>query len=52
VLICSALERLDFFHLHPAGAVGCSPVRPFNWVNKQAKNRRFLTGKKFAINKK
>jgi hypothetical protein len=52
VLICSALERFDFIQLHPSGAVGCSPVRPFGWVNKQAKNRRFLTEKKFTNNKK
>ncbi|GBU28531.1 hypothetical protein R84B8_02090 [Treponema sp. R8-4-B8] len=41
----------SIFHLHPAGAVIGSPVRPFNWVNKQVNNRRFLTEKKFAINK-
>jgi hypothetical protein len=27
-------------------------VRPFSWVNKQAKNRLFLSGKKFTNNKK
>ncbi|GBU27581.1 hypothetical protein R84B8_01115 [Treponema sp. R8-4-B8] len=37
------------FNLHPFGAV--SPLRHFYKVNKQANNRRFLTEKKFAINK-
>jgi hypothetical protein len=42
----------SIFHLHPSGAAVCSPVRPFNWVNKQANNQRFLTENKFRNNKK
>jgi hypothetical protein len=52
LVIAVTLERFDFIQLHPSGAVGCSPVRPFNWVNKQAKNRRFLTGKIITTYKK